>query len=341
MDRVGRRLRSLSPRARGVLAVGVVLVLAAGATLGFLLSRPARSDLGGRPAVSPRVTALTTGSGAAVSDGDLVPGGTALRLTFNGAMRTASIGLLANQAPLALRWAADGRSADLDVATLALGPVVLAIAPGGRDVRGQPLAAWTLAFSSVFAARSHTVALPAPALVQVPNDASARDQAGLQAAAVVYEYLTEGGITRFTAIFTDAPDTIGPVRSGRLVSFALTRRYGGLLVASGLSEGSAAVLRANPVPHVFDTGGGVLQRTASRPPPNNLMAGGATLQRAVTAASLSPRTPPRASVPILAGPAAAEVTVPEHHAAYAFDPATWTYTRRVDGRTLADAATGQ
>ena len=314
------------------------LAVAGGAALGLLASCWGQP---GRPAAAPRVVALTTDSGAAVSEGALVPARTPLRLTFDAAMNTASVGLLANRAPLGLRWAPGGRSADLDVGALPIGPVELAVAPGGRDAAGHALAGWRLAFTTIFAVQTHTVPLPALALVQVPNDPAARDQAGLQSAAIVYEYLTEGGITRFTAIFARAPDAIGPIRSGRLISFALTRHYRGLLLASGLSEGSAAVLRANPVPHVFDTGGGVFHRTGDRQPPNNLFAGGPQVQRAVEGASLARFALPPGAVPVRSGPAATAVVVPEHGSAYAFDPATRTYTKRVDGTTLTDAATGQ
>jgi hypothetical protein len=249
--------------------------------------------------------------------------------------------LLANGSQVGLSWAQDHRSAALDVASLHRGRVALTVANGARDAAGNTLAAWDLTFSLVFGIPTHTVPLSAPALVQVPNDPSARNQVGLQSADLVYEYLTEGGITRFTAIYTHAPDTIGPVRSGRLISFGLTRRYGGLLLASGLSDGSAAVLQADPVPHVFDTGGGVFYRTPDRSPPNNLFTSGTAVQQAVTAASLPHVVLPAGKVPIHSGQAAATVNVSQHGSVYSFDSSTGTYTKQVAGRTLADAATGQ
>lgn len=318
-----------------LLGGALVLVLAVGGIIGFLAWR------GRSPGFAPRVIALTTSSGAAVSEGDLVPAGTPLWLSFNTAMEGSSVRLLADGAPIPLRWNGQETSAALDVGTLHVGPVALAIASGGRDAGGNALAAWRLSFRLLFGVSAHTVPLAAPALVQVPNDPSARDQVGLQAAAIVYEYLTEGGITRFTAIYTGAPDTIGPIRSGRLISFALTRRYQGLLLASGLSAGSDAVLRSNPVPHVFDTGGGVFHRTGDRNPPNNLFAGGTQVQRAVAAASLPHAVLPPGSVPMRSGEPAAMVTVPQHGSVYSFDQTTRTYTKQVGGRALADAATGQ
>jgi hypothetical protein len=333
-----RRLGSLPAGGRALLGGIAVLILAAG-TLGFLAWRTGHEGQTER-AVVPQVVALVADKGGPVANGDLVPSGTPLRLTFNTAMNPGTVVMTANGARVGLSWAHDGRSATLDTGAIRIGPVALAIGRGGRGAGGGPLAPWSLSFSSIFAARAHTVPLATPVLIQVPNDPAARDQSGLQSAAIVYEYLTEGGITRFTAIFVSAPDEIGPVRSGRLISFALTRRYRGLLMASGLSEGSAAVLQANPVPHVFDTGAGYFHRTADRWPPNNLYTSAGEVQRALASASLPPFSLPPPSVPIRSGPAAATVEVPEHSSTYSFDAATRTYTKQVDGRTLVDAATG-
>jgi hypothetical protein len=334
-----RWLGSLSAGGRGLLGGIAVLILAAG-SLGFLAWRTGHTSPIVQP-VAPRVVALVTDKSEAVATGDLVPSGTPLKLTFNTPMKPGTVALTANGTQVALSWAHDGRSAALDTGALKIGPVALAVGRGGRSAGGGQLPPWSLAFSSIFAARVHTVPLATPVLVQVPNDPAARDQSGLQSAAIVYEYLTEGGITRFTAIFVNAPDEIGPVRSGRLISFALTRRYRGLLMASGLSEGSNAVLAANPVPHVFDNGAGYFHRTTDRRPPNNLYTSASEVQRALASASLPPFSLPEAEVPIRSGPAGTAIDVPEHSSTYTFDAATRTYTKQVDGRTLIDAATGQ
>src|SRR5205085_1275087 len=77
-----------------------------------------------------------------------------------------------------------------------------------------------------------------PALIQIPNDPGAWDQSGLQSANMVFESVAEGGITRFTAVFQQVPDKVGPVRSGRLISLKLTRHYRGRLFLSGTSQGT-------------------------------------------------------------------------------------------------------
>lgn len=67
-----------------------------------------------------------------------------------------------------------------------------------------------------------------PALiVKISNSAEARPQTGLDRADVVLEELTEGGITRFVAIFHgDLPDVVGPVRSARPVDAQIVGGYG-------------------------------------------------------------------------------------------------------------------
>lgn len=52
--------------------------------------------------------------------------------------------------------------------------------------------------------------------VMIENSEAARPQAGLSSAGIVYETLTEGGITRYLALYQeDMPDVVGPVRSLR------------------------------------------------------------------------------------------------------------------------------
>jgi len=64
-----------------------------------------------------------------------------------------------------------------------------------------------------------------------------RPQSGINAADVVYEYEVEGGVTRLAAIFrSNAPDHVGPVRSGRLTDLELVPMYQALFAYSGASD---------------------------------------------------------------------------------------------------------
>src|SRR2546423_3862049 len=79
---------------------------------------------------------------------------------------------------------------------------------------------------------------PAPALVQVENDPLSHPQYGLQKADLVYEYLTEGSITRFTLVYFNPQggDRIEPVRSARLITLRLQKVYQGVIFYSGASS---------------------------------------------------------------------------------------------------------
>lgn len=79
-----------------------------------------------------------------------------------------------------------------------------------------------------------------PILCKISNSPKewVRPQSGLNAADIVYEHLSEGTITRFTALFYgNVPDKIGPVRSARLIDLELPAMYDAALCYSGASIG--------------------------------------------------------------------------------------------------------
>jgi hypothetical protein len=69
------------------------------------------------------------------------------------------------------------------------------------------------------------------------------EQIGLNDAEIVWEHLLAGGVTRFSAVFYEKDfEKVGPVRSGRLLDFELTRIYRSLFTYSGMSQGTNEVL---------------------------------------------------------------------------------------------------
>lgn len=292
--------------------------------------------------IVPRILGLTTSAGSAVADGAEIPLGSGLVLAFNDAMDPATVSLTANGAALALDWAADHRSAAIAPALVHAGALQLALQPGAKDSVGRPVTKpWALAASVIFHPAMHTIPLRAPAMVQIPNDPQARDQTGVQAASVVFESVAEGGITRFTAVFQNAPDRVGPVRSARLISIEATRHYHGMLFASGDSQGTNRRLLADPVPYLFDNGDNrTFYRTYDRAAPNNLFIDATTLERWEERAGLGAVQLPTGPV-TLDGQPAPQVTVPLHHSTYEYDPATATYLKTEEGHRMADAAIGR
>lgn len=69
-----------------------------------------------------------------------------------------------------------------------------------------------------------------------------RPQAGLNQADLVFEHVTEGPITRFTAVFySQTPPNVGPIRSARLIDVEIPAMYQSALAFSGASSGADGV----------------------------------------------------------------------------------------------------
>ena len=77
-----------------------------------------------------------------------------------------------------------------------------------------------------------------PVAVKIPNNRTGyvRPQSGLSEADLVFEHITEFGVTRFTAIFYDQlPGDVGPLRSARLIDLELPAMYDAALSFAGAS----------------------------------------------------------------------------------------------------------
>jgi hypothetical protein len=75
-----------------------------------------------------------------------------------------------------------------------------------------------------------------PLAIKLSNNARVRPQSGLNRADLVFEHLTEGGITRFTVIYYGADaDKVGSIRSGRLIDLELPIMYDAAFGYSGSS----------------------------------------------------------------------------------------------------------
>lgn len=86
-----------------------------------------------------------------------------------------------------------------------------------------------------------------PLNVRIDNSPPGRPQAGLASADVIWEALAEGGFTRFTATYLcrDA-ETVGPVRSARLIDLQLWPMLDAILVHVGASQPVTDMILASP-----------------------------------------------------------------------------------------------
>jgi hypothetical protein len=76
-----------------------------------------------------------------------------------------------------------------------------------------------------------------PLAIKISNIARVRPQSGLNKADLVFEHYTEGGITRFTALYwTHDSKQIGSIRSGRLIDLEIPVMYDAAFGYSGSSS---------------------------------------------------------------------------------------------------------
>ena len=118
--------------------------------------------------------------------------------------------------------------------------------------------------------------LTRPALsIKIENTPETRPQTGLDAADVVYEEITEAGITRFVAVFNSTiPPMAGPVRSGRIMDPDLVAPLAGIFAYSGGINETVQAIAATPgVNVIVDTGSDpALIRDKTKAAPHNLYA---------------------------------------------------------------------
>ena len=305
------------------------------------------TDLGNRPVrathwtfttvIVPRVVSVTTSGGAALTDGSEIDPGTSLQLNFNEPIDQASVVVNIGAKVATLKWSADGRSATLSTVGIPSGPFVLSLATGAHDTSGRPVATQLSLKSGIFYHdREKTTALKYPALIQIPNDEVARDQNGLQAAGIVFEYVAEGGITRLTAIYQNTPSLIGPMRSSRFISLKIARHYKGLLFQSGESQATRNRAAGDPVPQFFDTVGYTF-RSSARYAPDNLMISGASVKKAEGLFGISAFAVTKARPVLAGGQAVSKISVLEHNSTYSYDATFGTYQKTEDRHLYRDA----
>ncbi len=317
----------------------------------YTVTLNAMTDLGHHPVkaaqwtfttiIVPRVLAVTGAAGAALLDGAEIDPATPLLINFNDTMDQGTVSVTLNAKAATLKWTVDGRNAAISTVGIPSGPLVIQLAPGARDQTGHPVAtAFSLNTGIYYHDHEHTTALKYPALIQIPNDEFARDQNGLQAAGIIFEYLAEGGITRLTAIYQNAPNLVGPMRSSRFISLKIARHYDGLLFQSGESQATAERAAGAPVPQFFDTAG-YMYRTGARIAPDNLMISGASVNKAESLFGIARFTIPKARPTLSSGPIVKKISVTEHNSTYAYDPAFGTYQKTEEGHLYRDASTKQ
>ncbi len=188
--------------------------------------------------------------------------------------------------------------------------------------------------------------------VKIENSIESRPQTNLQLADVVYESVTEGGITRFNAMFhSQAPEELGPVRSARLSDTYIVPQYHALFGFSGASPTVNAAVNAADIENLSEDAGvtGPFTRSKKHSAPHNLFAS----VSAFRAEGEKRGMPATMSITGLAfdrvasaeaTPTITQVTIPfssYNTVTWTYDPATKSYLRENNGKVFKDAGTGE
>lgn len=111
-----------------------------------------------------------------------------------------------------------------------------------------------------------------PIAVMINNLKPARPQSGIQKADIVYEFLAEGRITRFLAVFqSQMPEKVGPIRSARPYFIETSQGFDAIYIAHGYSPQALEILKSGVIDHLngmrYD--GILFKRDNSRVAPHN------------------------------------------------------------------------
>jgi len=307
---------------------------------------------------APKVT------GATFNDGPLVDGQQAVALrgnvkvAFSQPMDPTRTPILLDGAardPKSIIWDATGLSATLAV-TLGHSRTHTLLVPKTATNRKQDLAVadWTLRFTTMVQVPSagstaRLGASSAPIIIQIENSSqpTVRPQTGMQQADMIYEYISEFGIPRLSAIYWHVPTSlIGPVRSCRLITVQLEQMYRGMIFCSGANDYVLGQVWKWPnVVYDYAYMYPFMYRAPDRSAPHNVIARPDQLTAKVAGTGLPTLNydiaPAHPDVPLPDATPATSVSIPQHGAVWRYDANSHEYLKWQDGAPFTNVGTGQ
>jgi hypothetical protein len=172
-----------------------------------------------------------------------------------------------------------------------------------------------------------------------------RPQSGLNDADLIFEHITEAGITRFTIIvYGGSPADVGPIRSARLIDLELPAMYNTALIYSGSSDGvRQKLLNSDFRPRILLGGDGYYRTGADKPIEHTLYGKPALFWQALESRGLNQRPTFQtymsfSSEPPPGGQPASEAIIDYDWTLinWRYDPATGRYQRWTDGAAHLD-----
>ena len=254
-----------------------------------------------------------------------------------------------------LTWDKTGQSATLAL-TLSHSRTHTVLVPKTAANRRQDLAVadWSLSFTTMVQVPSagSTARIGTnggPIIIQIENSSqpTVRPQTGMQQADMIYEYISEFGIPRLSAIYWHPPTSlIGPVRSCRLITVALEQMYRGMIYCSGANDYVLGQVWKWPnVVYDYNYMYDYMYRASDRYAPHNVIARPDKITAKTASANLPPLNydiaPAHPDTPLPGATPATSVSIPQHGSVWRYDAKSREYLKWQDGAPFTNVGSGQ
>src|SRR5437879_7650990 len=188
-----------------------------------------------------------------------------------------------------------------------------------------------------------------PVIIQIENSGqpTVRPQSGMQQADMIYEYISEYGIPRLTAVYWHPPTSlIGPVRSCRLITVQLEQMYHGMIYCSGANDFVLGQVWKYPnIVYDYTYMYAYMYRAGDRAAPHNVIARPDQITAHTAQANLPALNydvaPAHPDAPLPGATPATSVSIPQHGAVWRYDANSNVYVQRQDGSPFTNVGTGQ
>jgi Protein of unknown function (DUF3048) N-terminal domain/Protein of unknown function (DUF3048) C-terminal domain len=307
---------------------------------------------------APKVAGATFNDGALADGQQAVPLRGKVKITFSQPMDSLRTPILLDGTAVdakGITWDTTGQSASVAL-TLTHSHTHTLLVPKAAENRKHDLAVadWKLSFTTVVqvpsagsTARIGTSG--APIIIQIENSSqpTVRPQTGMQQADMIYEYISEFGIPRLSAIYWHPPSSlIGPVRSCRLITVQLEQMYRGMIYCSGANNYVLGQVWKWPnVVYDYNYMYAYMYRASDRYAPHNVIARPDQVTAHTAQANLSALNydiaPAHPDVPLPGATPATSVSIPQHATVWRYDANLREYRKWQDGAPFNNVGTGQ
>ncbi|MEO9007020.1 MAG: DUF3048 domain-containing protein [Candidatus Dormibacter sp.] len=306
---------------------------------------------------APKVTAATFNDAPLLEGEPAVPLRGKLKVTFSQAMDPASTSILLDTRaldPKMIVWDAAGTAASTDLTLAHSRSHAVTIPKSAANRRhDQAIADWTLSFSAMTqvpsAGSTSRIGNGGPIIIQIENSTqpTVRPQTGMQQADMVYEYISEFGIPRLSAIYWHPPSSLlGPVRSCRLITVQLEQMYRGMIYCSGANDYVLGQVWKWPnVVYDYAYMFAFMYRAGDRVAPHNVIARPDQIASHTAQANLPALNydiaPAHPDVPLPGATPGTTVYIAQHNATWRYDANSHEYLKWQDGAPFGNVGTGQ